>query len=84
MGNAASGQAGNRKKRTQQSAWNWEFKDGRAQIKPRAAAGRKAQPPRPLFRKLPSDNYDWWIFNPDPPKRSNSGKRRNTPRRDTR
>lgn len=47
------------------SRWNWEFKDGRAQIKPRKAA---APPARPLFRKQPSDNYDWWIFNPDPPK----------------
>lgn len=59
MGNAPSSS----KKRP---AWNWNFKNGRAQIKPRAAAAKPA--PRPLFKKLPSDDYDWWIFNPEPRK----------------
>jgi len=61
------------KAKPKQQQWAWEFKDGRAYIKPRGQATAKA-PPRPLFRKQPSDNYEWWIFNPDPPKRSNSVK----------
>lgn len=71
MGNAASnGQT----RQQRQQAWGWEFKDGRAQIKPRQGGGQAGS--RPLFKKQPSDNYDWWIFNPDPPKRSNSRNRR--------
>ena len=76
MGNALSGnqkQKGRRQQKNQQQAWGWEFKDGRAQIKPRAAAPSKQ---RPLFKKQPSDNYDLWIFNPDKPKRSGSSARR--------
>lgn len=66
MGNAVSA-GGNQRKNRQQQQWGWEFKDGRAQIKARgpAAAGK----PRPLFKKQPSDNYDWWIFNPNANKR---------------
>jgi len=61
MGNAVS--SNNRKKQQ----WNWNFKDGRAQIKPRAANKTK-QPRRPLFKKQPSNDYNLWIFNPDPPR----------------
>lgn len=62
MGNAPS--APNKKKPT---AWEWEYKNGRMQVKPRAPG---AAPKRSLLRKQPSDNYNWWIFNPDPPKKS--------------
>jgi hypothetical protein len=61
MGNAPS------RKRTPEAAWNWNFKNGRAAIKPRVKA--PAAKPRPLFKKMPSDDYNWWIFNPDPPRR---------------
>jgi len=68
MGNAVSSgnsHRGKRRPQQQQQRWNWDFKDGQAKIKPRAAA--KKQTKRPLFLKQPSDNYNWWIFNPDPP-----------------
>lgn len=73
MGNAPSS-SGNRKrsKQQQQQRWNWDFKNGRAQIKPRGAA--KAQ--RPLFVKRPSDDYDWWIFNPDSNRRRSNNRGR--------
>lgn len=55
--------------------WDWEFKNGRAFMKPRNGQ-KKEQPKRPLFKRQPSDNYNLWIFNPDPPKRRNSISRR--------
>lgn len=56
--------------------WAWDFKDGRAVPRYTAPAGGAgaAEPPRPLFRRLPSDNYDLWIFNPDRPRRTDSGR----------
>lgn len=80
MGNAPSNQGTKRKPTKKQAAWTWEFKDGRAYIKPRAQAEPQ---PRPLFRKRPSNNYNLWIFNPDPPSRRNSvnSKRSNSTKR---
>lgn len=51
MGNVAS--APPRKKKSQR--WNWEYRNGRMQVKPRAAAKPK-QPPRPLFLRRTSRN----------------------------
>lgn len=59
MGNAPST---NKK----QKGWTWEYKNGRAQ--PRYVQPKKSLKKRPLFKKLPSNNYNWWIFNPDPPR----------------
>ena len=58
MGNAPS----TSKKRTQ---WDWEYKNGRMQPKARVAH----RPQRPLFKKQPTNNYDWWIFNPNAKKK---------------
>lgn len=67
MGNALSNQSTTKKAtKKKPQHWNWDFKNGRAFVKPR----RQAPPPRPLFRRQPSDNYDLWIFNPDPPRRN--------------
>lgn len=45
-------------KRKAPQQWQWEYKNGRAHLKPHAPAPRK----RPLFKKQPSNNYDWYIF----------------------
>jgi hypothetical protein len=72
MGNAGSS---NKARAGAARRWDWELRDGRLQPKARGGA---AAPKRPLFRKQPSDNYNWWIFNPDPPRRTNSGRRRSS------
>ena len=70
MGNAPS--ANKAKKR--QPAWAWEFKDGRAYIKPRRTQNGK--PRRPLFKKPVNDNNDnWFLFGP-----TEEEKRRNAER----
>ena len=60
----------NRKSRAPQPKWNWNFSSGRPVPKYRA----RAQPNRPLFKRQPSDDYNWWIGNPEPrrPKRNTS------------
>ena len=54
---------------TTQTVWDWEFRNGRLQPKPRKTV--KTQH-RPLFKRQPSNNYNWWIFNPNTPKKSKS------------
>lgn len=79
MGNAPSApsrsQSASRRDVTKRAAtqvqWGWEFQGGRAV--PKVKRQTTPKPKRPLLRKLPSDNYDWWIFNPD----ISSAKRRN-------
>lgn len=59
MGNAPSSQAPKRKSSRRappQQAWGWEYR-----TKARAVSAQK----RPLFKKQPSNNYNWWIFNPN-------------------
>lgn len=59
MGNAVSAQAKKKQR------WDWEFKNGRAQVKPRA---RPAAPKRPLLLRRPSNNYKfslWYDSNAD-------------------
>ena len=78
MGNVASNtnqrtnqrrRAATKRRPTQQ--WAWNFKDGRAYVKPAPArrsgsrGGAASAARRPLFKKQPSNNYDWWIFNPN-------------------
>ena len=66
MGNASS----------HQRSWDWEFKNGRANIKLGKPKPRGKPKPKLKFKTPPKNNYDWWIFNPDTPKnRSNSKKR---------
>ena len=50
--------------------WDWEFKNGRANIVFRPHNTRPSQPKKPLFKKPAPNNYDWWIFNPDPPQKT--------------
>lgn len=52
--------------RKQQTEWDWEYRNGRLQPKARVTQ----RPQRPLFKKQPSNNYEWWIFNPNSNKRS--------------
>lgn len=66
MGNAPS-----RRTRQPQQHWNWEFKNGRADIVPKK---KTHQPKKPLFKKQVSNNYNWWIFNPDQPKKRSAKK----------
>ena len=64
MGNAPSSQAPKRKSSRRappQQAWGWEYRNGRMVPKARAVSAQK----RPLFKKQPSNNYNWWIFNPN-------------------
>lgn len=59
MGNASSATGRRKKKKSAPTpAWHWEFEDGRAQVKPVATAS----PKRPLFRRQPSDNFNWYIM----------------------
>lgn len=44
--------------------WEWDVKNGRMQ--PRAVS--TAPPRRPLFKKQPNDDYDWYIFKNTGPK----------------
>lgn len=60
MGNAPS--ATDRSRGRQPQKWGWEYRNGRYQPKPVGAA---AAPARLKWAKQRSDNYDWWIFNPD-------------------
>ena len=74
MGNVASGN-GNRPRQKKKKApavamWGWELKNGVMQPK----ALKQPVKPRPLFKRQASDNYNWWIGNPDPPRRTNSGR----------
>lgn len=71
MGNAPSAPAKNKK---QPPAWEWEYRNGRMQVKPRAPAA--AAKKRPLFLERRDDNYNDWIFNPDPPKPKPKAKKR--------
>lgn len=64
MGNVASSQPKRQRssrRQPAQQAWGWEYKNGRMVPKARAASTKK----RPLFKKQPTNNYDWWIFNPN-------------------
>jgi hypothetical protein len=65
MGNAhsATGQ------RRPQQKWAWEYRNGRYQPKAVAAVTTK---PKLKWVKQPSDNHDWWIFNPNRKNNSNS------------
>lgn len=62
MGNAVSANASKKKK------WEWEHKDGR--LVPKYTKAQQQH--RPLFKRQPSDDMDWWIGNPEP-RRGGSG-----------
>lgn len=64
MGNAPSQpkrQNSRRRAPAAQQAWGWEYRNGRMVPKAVGAPAKK----RPLFKKQPSNNYNWWIFNPN-------------------
>lgn len=42
------------------------MRNGRLQPKPRVSSNKR----KPLFKPRPNNNYDWWIFNPNPRKKS--------------
>lgn len=65
MGNAAS---------SSKRQWNWEYRNGRANLVFKQP--KKSLPKKPLFKKQASNDYDWWIFNPDPPKKNRKKNRK--------
>ncbi len=63
MGNVQSSKKQPHKKVSRK--WDWEYKNGRMVPKARRATTSSPQPSRPLFRRQRSNNYNWWIGNPN-------------------
>lgn len=70
MGNAPSS---SREKRPPSQRWNWNWSSGRPVPVMRRGGTKAAPRKRPLFKRQPSNDYDWWIGNPN--RRNNSNRR---------
>lgn len=65
MGNVQSSKKQQSHKKASRK-WDWEYKNGRMVPKARRpTTSSHSAPSRPLFRRQRSNNYNWWIGNPN-------------------